>query len=72
MDPIGLTAIGIIVLTVVWAVLVYNGLITKRNRVREAFSQTIPTSIFANAFNFEEEEYFKAVEEEKADIQVKF
>jgi len=34
--------------------------------------QTVPTSVFANAFHFLPEEYFKATEEEKADIQVKF
>ena len=34
--------------------------------------QTVPTSIFANAFGFAPEEFFKATEQEKADIQVKF
>lgn len=34
--------------------------------------QSFPTSIFASMFNFKEEEFFKATEEEKKDIQVKF
>lgn len=34
--------------------------------------QTFPTSIFAGMFNFKEEEFFKASEEEKADIKVQF
>lgn len=184
MDPIGLIVIAIIVVIVVWAIAMYNGLITKRNRVKESYSQidvqlkrraalipnlveavkgyvkhekevleevtkarsalmtastvgkqaaandlltgalkslfavaeaypnlkanenfkqlqdelsdtetkvaaarqfyntnvldyntaieTIPTSIFANAFHFTAEEFFKATEAEKADIQVKF
>lgn len=34
--------------------------------------QTFPTSIFANIFNFREEDFFKATEEEKKDVSVKF
>src|SRR6266576_3767825 len=31
--------LGVIVVAVLWAISVFNGLITKRNRVKEAFSQ---------------------------------
>src|SRR5438105_4484814 len=31
--------LGIIVLAIVWVIATYNGLITRRNRVKEAFSQ---------------------------------
>lgn len=34
--------------------------------------ETFPTNIIGSMFNFEREEFFKASEEEKADIQVKF
>jgi LemA protein len=34
--------------------------------------QTIPTSFVANMFNFKEEEFFKANEQEKADVKVQF
>lgn len=34
--------------------------------------QTFPTSIFASVFNFQEEEFFKATDQEKKDIEVKF
>ncbi len=34
--------------------------------------QTFPTSILASNFNFKEEEFFKASEEEKADIKIEF
>ncbi|KKQ67102.1 MAG: LemA family protein [Candidatus Daviesbacteria bacterium GW2011_GWA2_38_24] len=34
--------------------------------------QTFPNFIFANMFNFRQEEFFKATEEEKADIKVNF
>lgn len=30
---------GVVVLAIVWAIAVFNGLITKRNRVKEAYSQ---------------------------------
>jgi LemA protein len=39
MDPIGVIVIVIIIVIIVWAVMIYNGLVTKRNRVREAYSQ---------------------------------
>ena len=34
--------------------------------------ETMPTAIIANMFNFTKEEFFKATEEEKSDIKVKF
>lgn len=34
--------------------------------------QTFPTMLIANMFGFKEEEFFKATEEEKKDIEVKF
>ncbi len=34
--------------------------------------ETFPSAIIANMFNFQKEEFFKASEEEKADIKVKF
>jgi LemA protein len=34
--------------------------------------QTFPTMLIANVFGFKEEEFFKATEEEKKDIEVKF
>ena len=34
--------------------------------------QTFPNSIFAGMFNFTPEEFFKATDEEKADVNVKF
>lgn len=34
--------------------------------------ETFPSAVIANMFNFQKEEFFKASEEEKADIKVKF
>lgn len=34
--------------------------------------ETFPSALIANMFNFQKEEFFKASEEEKADIKVKF
>lgn len=34
--------------------------------------ETMPTALIANSFGFKKEEFFKATEEEKADINVKF
>src|SRR5437879_12552778 len=39
MDPIGIVAIVIILVIVFWALAAFNDLITKRNRVKEAYSQ---------------------------------
>jgi len=39
MDPIGIVVIVILIVIILWAVMAYNGLVTKRNRVREAYSQ---------------------------------
>ena len=34
--------------------------------------ETFPSALIANMFSFQKEEFFKATEEEKADVQVKF
>lgn len=38
MDPLLLVA-GLVILTLLWVIFLYNSLITKRNRVKEAYSQ---------------------------------
>lgn len=39
MDPLGIIVIVILIVVILWAVMAYNGLVTKRNRVKEAYSQ---------------------------------
>lgn len=46
----------------------YNGNVLDLNNSL----QTFPTSIFAGMFNFMQEEFFKASEEEKRDVKVSF